>query len=73
MGSEKLAANAFRITQTDAALRRQEEIDGNKACETHFIVGKKVRDTIKEIGGTMPEELPTPEKSVLELENSDII
>lgn len=73
MGSEELAANAFRITQTDAALRRQEEVDGKKACETHFNVGKTVRDAIKEIGGTMPEDLPTPKRSVLELQNNDII
>ena len=73
MGSEELAANAFRITQTDAALRRQEEVDGKKACDTHFRVGKEVRNAIKEIGGTMPEDLPTPKRSVLELENNDII
>lgn len=73
MGSEELAANAFRITQTDAALRRQEEVDGKKACDTHFRVGKEVRNAIKEIGGTMSEDLPTPKRSVLELENNDII
>ena len=44
-----------------------------KLVKPHFIVGKKVRDTIKEIGGTMPEELSTPKRSVLELENNDII
>lgn len=58
MGSEELAANLFRATQTEAKLRR-ENIQGEaKANTTHHDVGKKVRDTIQEIGGTMPEELP---------------
>lgn len=68
MGSEELGANVFRITQTDAALKRQEEIDSKKACETHFNIGKEVRDTIKRIGGTMPEDLPTPSRSIQDLE-----
>ncbi len=59
MGSEELAANLFRTTQTDAKLRR-ENIQGEaRANQTHFAVGKKVRQTIKELGGTMPEKLPT--------------
>ncbi|EKD80195.1 MAG: DNA-damage-inducible protein D [uncultured bacterium] len=59
MGSEELAANLFRTTQTDAKLRR-ENIQGEaRANQTHFAVGKKVRQTIKELGGTMPERLPT--------------
>lgn len=58
MGSEELAANLFRATQTDAKIRR-ESIQGEaKANQTHFEVGRKVRQTIKEIGGTMPEKLP---------------
>ncbi|HEX7018220.1 MAG TPA: DNA damage-inducible protein D [Patescibacteria group bacterium] len=58
MGSEELAANLFRATQTEAKLRR-EDIKGQvKANQTHFEVGKKVRQTIKELGGTMPEKLP---------------
>jgi len=58
MGSEELAANLFRATQTDAKLRR-EQIKGEAMVnQTHFQVGKKVRDTIKELGGTMPEVLP---------------
>lgn len=64
MGSEELAANLFRATQTDAKLRR-ENIQGKDAAnETHFNVGAKVRQTIKDLGGTMPEDLPTPEKSI---------
>ncbi len=68
MGSTELAANLFRATQTDEKLRR-ENIRGKKAaCDTHYEVGAKVRKTIKELGGTMPEDLPTPEKSVKQLE-----
>lgn len=58
MGSEELAANLFRATQTDAKIRR-EQIQGEaKANQTHFDVGRKVRQTIHELGGTMPEKLP---------------
>lgn len=68
MGSTELAANLFRATQTDEKLRR-ENIQGKQAAnQTHYEVGKKVRQTIKELGGTMPEDLPTPEKSVKKLE-----
>ncbi len=68
MGSTELAANLFRATQTDEKLRR-EKIRGKEAAyETHYQVGKKVRQTIKELGGTMPENLPTPEKSIAQLE-----
>jgi DNA-damage-inducible protein D len=59
MGSEELAANLFRATQTDAKLRREQIKGEAMANQTHFQVGKKVRDTIKELGGTMPELLPT--------------
>jgi DNA-damage-inducible protein D len=57
MGSEELAANLFRATQTDAKLRREQIKGEAMANQTHFQVGKKVRDTIKELGGTMPEVL----------------
>lgn len=68
MGSTELAANLFRATQTDEKLRR-ENIHGKAAAnQTHFEVGKKVRQTIKELGGTMPENLPTPEKSIKQIE-----
>ena len=68
MGSEELAANLFRITQTDAKLKRDNVDNEYTANSVHFEVGKKVRNTIKELGGTMPENLPTPDKSLKELE-----
>lgn len=68
MGSTELAANLFRATQTDEKLRR-ENIKGKEAANTaHYEVGKKVRQTIKELGGTMPEDLPTPQKSIAQIE-----
>ena len=68
MGYEELAANLFRATQTEAKLRRENIQGKQEANKTHFEVGKKVRDTIKDLGGTMPEDLPTPEKSIQQLE-----
>ena len=68
MGSTELAANLFRATQTDEKLRR-ENIHGKQAAyDTHYMVGQTVRQTIKDLGGTMPEDLPTPEKSISEIE-----
>ena len=62
MGSTELAANLFRATQTDEKLRR-ENVQGKQAANlTHYEVGAKVRQTIADLGGTMPEDLPTPEK-----------
>lgn len=61
MGSTELAANLFRATQTEEKLKREHIKGKHKANQTHFEVGKKVRQTIKELGGTMPEELPTLE------------
>lgn len=70
MGSTELAANLFRATQTEEKLRR-ENIKGKvKANQTHFEVGRKVRQTIKEIGGTMPENLPS-EKSIKQIESKE--
>lgn len=69
MGSTELAANLFRATQTDEKLRRENIQGKEKAYETHYEVGKTVRKTIQELGGTMPEDLPTPEKSVKQLES----
>lgn len=68
MGSTELAANLFRATQTDEKLRRENIRGKENVYETHYQVGKKVRQTIKELGGTMPEGLPTPEKSLKEIE-----
>ncbi len=68
MGSTELAANLFRATQTDEKLRR-EHIQGKDAAnQTHFEVGKKIRQTIQELGGTMPENLPMPDRSIREIE-----
>ena len=68
MGSTELAANLFRITQTDEVLKNKQVDNEDDACKTHHDVGQAVRQTIKKIGGTMPEKLPTPEKSIKELE-----
>lgn len=69
MGSTELAANLFRATQTDEKLRR-ESIRGKEAAnKTHYEVGRKVRQTIAELGGTMPEDLPTPRKSIKQIES----
>ncbi len=61
MGSTELAANLFRATQTEEKLKRENIKGKKKANQTHFEVGQKVRQTIKELGGTMPEELPKEE------------
>ena len=68
MGSVELGANVFRITQTEALLEKQEKPNENMATDTHYKVGKAIRDTIEKLGGTMPEDLPTPKKSIKELE-----
>jgi DNA-damage-inducible protein D len=61
MGSEELAANLFRATQANAKLKRESILGQQKANQAHYAVGKKVRQTIKELGSTMPENLPTPD------------
>ena len=68
MRSEELAANLFRITQTESKIKREDIKGEKKANKTHYEVGRKIRKTIEELGGTMPENLPTPEKSLKELE-----
>ena len=71
MGSEELIANLFRISQTEQKLKR-ENIDNEKdANNAHYEVGSKIRNTIKELGGTMPEDLPTPNKSLKQLEKEN--
>lgn len=67
MGATELAANLFRITQTDDKLRRENIKGKEQANETHYAVGKKVRQTIAELGGAMPENLPTPKISAKKL------
>ncbi|RDC54144.1 DNA damage-inducible protein D [Pedobacter chinensis] len=70
MGSTELAANLFRATQTEEKLRREQIQGKNAANQTHFEVGKTVRKTIRELGGTMPEDLPTAE-SIKKLEKAE--
>mgnify|MGYP004636812139 FL=1 len=71
MGSEELAANLFRITQTESKLKKENIKSENEANKTHYEIGKKVRKAIADIGGTMPEDLPTPDKSLKELEKEN--
>ena len=59
MGYEELAANLFRATQTEAKIKRDNIQGKENANQTHYNVGKEVRDTISRLGGTMPEDLPT--------------
>ena len=68
MGSEELAANLFRITQTEGKLKKEQVTNKTQANQIHYDVGRKVRKAIEEIGGTMPEELPTPDKNIKEVE-----
>ena len=72
MGSEELAANLFRITQTEAKLKRENVKTKQKANQTHYTVGTTVRKAIKDIGGTMPEDLPRPEKSIKQIEKEQL-
>ncbi len=68
MGSDELIANLFRISQTEQKLRKDNIHGEQEANSTHYEVGKKVRKAIADIGGTMPEDLPTPKKSLKQLE-----
>ena len=68
MGSDELIANLFRISQTEQKLKNENIKLEKDANDTHYEVGKEIRNTIKKLGGTMPEDLPTPEKSLKELE-----
>lgn len=67
MGSEELGANLFRITQTEAKMKRDQPQGLEEASGIHYTVGAEVRETIDRVGGTMPEDLPTPEKSIAEI------
>jgi DNA-damage-inducible protein D len=71
MGSDELIANLFRISQTEQKLRKDNIKSESKANSTHYEVGRKVRKAIADIGGTMPEDLPTPEKSLKQLEKEN--
>ena len=71
MGSDELIANLFRISQTNQKLINDNVQGEGNANDVHYNVGKEVRNTIKRIGGTMPEDLPTPDKSLKELEKEN--
>ena len=71
MGSDELIANLFRISQTNQKLKNDNITGESNANKTHYRVGRKIRKTIKELGGTMPEDLPTPNKSLKELEKEE--
>ncbi len=73
MGTTELAANLFRATQAEEKLRRDGTKGKAQANQTHHEVGKKVRETIAELGGTMPENLPTPQKSLTKIEKEQKI
>ena len=68
MGSDELIANLFRISQTEQKLKKDNIQGENNANDIHFEVGSAVRETIKKLGGTMPEDYDTPSKSLKELE-----
>ena len=72
MGSTELIANLFRISQTEEKLRKDNVSDANTATAVHHTVGKEVRKAIEEIGGTMPEDLLTPEKSIAQIEKEQM-
>ena len=72
MGSTELIANLFRISQTEEKLRRDHVQGAEQATSTHYKVGREVRKAIEKIGGTMPEDLPTPEKSIQQIEKEQM-
>lgn len=72
MSSDELIANLFRISQTNQKIKRDNIRGEEKANKTHYIVGKEVRNTIERLGGIMPEELPTPKRSLTELEKDKL-
>ena len=72
MGSTELIANLFRISQTEEKLRKDQVEGAEAATKVHYSVGKEVRSAIKKIGGTMPEDLPVPEKSIQQIEKEQI-
>ncbi len=71
MGSEELAANLFRITQTEARLKKDNIGSEKEANKTHYNIGKNIREVIAKNGGTMPENLPTPKKSLKQIEKEN--
>ena len=71
MGSDELIANLFRISQTEQKLKRDNIQGESNAKDTHYEVGRKVRKAIADIGGMMPEEMPTPDKNLKELKKEE--
>lgn len=72
MSSTELIANLFRISQTEEKLKKDKTATADEANEIHFLVGKEVRGTIERVGGTMPEDIPVPEKSISEVEKEQL-
>lgn len=72
MDSTELAANWFRITQTDEKLKNDKVNNEEDACDTHELVGAVIRQTMARLGNTMPEDLPAPEKSIKEIEKEEL-
>ncbi len=72
MGSTELIANLFRISQTEEKLRKDQIQGAEKATSVHYNVGREVRSAIEKIGGTIPEDLPTPEKSIQQIEKEQM-
>lgn len=72
MGSTELIANLFRISQTEEKLRKDKVNNAETATSAHYSVGREVRTAIEKIGGTMPEDLPTPEKSIQQIEKEQM-
>ena len=73
MGSDELIVNLFRISQTEQKLQKDNINTENDANITHYKVGSKIRDTIKELDGILPEDLPTPNKSLKQIERENKI
>ena len=71
MNEDELVANLFRINQTKQKLLKDKVQGENNANDIHYEVGKEIRYTIKKLGGTMPEDMPTPKKSLKELEKEN--
>ena len=72
MSSTELIANLFRISQTEEKLKKDKTATADEANEIHFLVGKEVRGTIERVGGTMPEDISVPEKSISEVEKEQL-
>jgi len=72
MSSTELIANLFRISQTEEKLKKDNAKTADAANEIHFIVGKEVRGTIERVGGTLPEDLPVPKKSISAIEKEQL-